>query len=172
MFRWLRQYQYNLAYGIFIILLNTLFSWVPLINVFGSEISPLDFTVGSIYVLRDLAQRELGHKVIFSMLLGGAISYFLASPQVALASVSAFLIAEGIDWGVYTWTRRDLSKRILLSASLSSPIDSLVFLGILHQLNVVGFMILSAAKLLGVVLLWSCWRYRILSVRKPAMVSQ
>ncbi len=31
------------------------------------------------------------------MLIGGAISYYFAAPSIALASISAFLVAETID---------------------------------------------------------------------------
>ncbi|MDQ8039493.1 MAG: hypothetical protein REH83_03705 [Rickettsiella sp.] len=151
-------YKYSLTYIVLIVLLNTLFSYIPLTNVFGSEVSPMDWTVGVVYVLRDFAQRELRHKVIFAMFVGSILSYCLADKTMAIASMSAFLIAEFIDWAVYTFTRRPLSQRILWSASLSSPIDSGVFLIIVNQFNLLGVTILSLAKIAGVFIVWSVWR--------------
>ncbi|MCZ6925962.1 MAG: hypothetical protein O7D30_12290, partial [Rickettsia endosymbiont of Ixodes persulcatus] len=53
-----------------------------------------------------------------------------------------------------------LSQRILLSASLSAPIDSSVFLWIIHQLNWLAVMVLSLAKITGVLIVWYGWRSR------------
>jgi queuosine precursor transporter len=153
-------YKYSIVYIILIILLNTLFGYVPLVQVLSTEISPMDWTVGAVYVLRDFAQRELEHKVIFAMLIGSLISYILADKNLAIASMSAFLIAEFVDWSVYTFTKRPLSQRILWSASLSAPIDSSVFLWIIHQLNWLGILVLSLAKIMGVLIVWYGWRNR------------
>lgn len=150
----------TLAYIALIVVLNTLFVFVPLVTIMGLEVSPMDIAVGLIYVFRDFAQREMGHKVIFAMLIGGVLSYVLADKAIAIASMSSFVIAEAIDWGIYTYTKRPLSKRILWSASISSPIDSVVFLYLVHQLNWLGFVILTAAKILGVVVLWYIWNRR------------
>lgn len=159
-FKWFLNYKYSLTYIILIILLNTLFTFIPLVHALGTEISPMDWTVGIVYVLRDFAQRELHHKVIFAMLIGSILSYGLAGKTMAIASMSAFLIAECIDWGVYTFTRRSLSQRILWSASLSVPVDSSVFLMIIHQFNWLAVGIMSFAKLIGVFIVWYGWRTR------------
>lgn len=158
--KWLFNCKYSIAYIILIILLNTLFAYVPLIKILGTEISPMDWTVGIVYVLRDFAQRELERKVIFAMLIGSLISYVLADKNLAIASMSAFLIAEFVDWSVYSFTKRSLSERILWSASLSAPIDSSVFLWIIHQLNGLAVLILSFAKIVGVLIVWYGWRNR------------
>jgi uncharacterized PurR-regulated membrane protein YhhQ (DUF165 family) len=129
-------------------------------KILSTEISPMDSTVGIVYVLRDFAQRELKHKVIFAMLIGSLISYILADKNLAIASMSAFLIAEFVDWSVYSFTKRSLSQRILWSASLSAPIDSSVFLWIIHQLNGLAVLILSFAKIVGVLIVWYGWRNR------------
>lgn len=155
-----KRYKYSAAYIILIVLLNTLFALIPLTNLWGFEISPMDWTVGVVYVLRDFAQRELHHKVIFAMLLGSILSYFLADATIAIASISAFLIAEFIDWSVYTFTRRPLSQRILWSAGLSTPIDSAVFLVMIHQFTSLGVIILSLAKLAGVFAIWYYWQLK------------
>ncbi|EDP47043.1 hypothetical protein [Rickettsiella grylli] len=156
----LLNYKYNVAYVSLIVLVNTLFAYVPLMQVMNTEISPMDWTVGIVYVLRDFAQREIEHKVILTMFVGSLISYFLASKTLAIASMSAFLIAELMDWSVYTFTKRALSQRILWSATLSAPIDSSVFLWIVHQLNGLAVMILSLAKIIGVFIVWYAWRNR------------
>ena len=99
----LLNYKYNIAYVILIILLNTLFVYVPLMQIVNIEISPMDWTVGIVYVLRDFAQRELEHKVIFTMFAGSLISYVLASKVIAIASMSAFLIAVRRESPLILW---------------------------------------------------------------------
>jgi len=158
--KWVFNYKYSIAYIILIVLLNTLFVYVPLMQILSTEISPMDWTVGIVYVLRDFAQRELEQKVVFAMFIGSLISYVLANKNLAIASMSAFLIAEFIDWSIYTFTKRSLSQRILWSASLSAPIDSSVFLWIIHQLNWLAVLIVSLAKVVGVLIVWYGWRNR------------
>jgi len=154
------KYKYSVAYIGLMVLLNTLFTHIPLIHVLGSDVSPMDWTVGIVYVLRDFAQQELQHKVIIIMLVSGLLSLGLASQEIVVASMSAFLIAELVDWGVYTCTRRPMLQRILWSASLSTPIDSVVFLAVAHQFNTLGAAILSLAKIVGVLIVWLIWRNR------------
>ena len=158
--RLLSTYKYSIAYVVLIVLLNTLFAYIPLSNLFGAEVSPMDWTVGIVYVLRDFAQRELRHKVLVAMLIAGLLSFWLAGEALAIASISAFFVAELVDWAVYTFTRRSLSERILWSASLSAPLDGAVFLAVIHQFNWSGVLVLSAAKLIGVVIVWLIWRKR------------
>lgn len=152
------RFKATIAYILLIILINSLFFAVPTFNILGSIVSPMDATVGSVYVLRDLAQRELGHYVIFAMLVGAGASYFTASHTVAIASVSAFSIGESIDWLIYSFTGWPLSRRILLSSAISSPIDSCVFLYLVHQFNILGVMVMTFAKLIGVIALWYWWK--------------
>ena len=52
------------------------------------------------------------------------IIYELASSS---RSVSAFLIAETIDWLIFTITKKDFIHRIWISNTISTPIDSIVF---------------------------------------------
>lgn len=151
-------YKYSLVYIALIVLLNILFVRIPLMQIVGSEVSPIAWMVGMVYVLRDFSQQELQHKVIVAMVIASILTYFLSEKAIALASVSSFLIAEFVDWAVYTFTRRPLSKRILWSASLSVPIDSIVFLWMINQFNGLGVVIVSLSKLIGVLAVWYGWK--------------
>lgn len=161
------RYKYTLSYILLIVLLNTLFAKIPLVTFWGAEISPMDPTVGIVYVMRDFVQREIQHRVIGAMLIGAVLSFFLADKNLAIASICSFLVAEFVDWAIYTFTKRPFSKRILWSATASSPIDSIVFLAVIHQLNWLGVLVLSAAKILGVLAIW--YMYRIREQREMAM---
>jgi len=79
-------------------------------------------------VVRDFSQREIGHEVLIAMLIGLALTAQLAGKELALASGLAFLIAELVDWAMFTFTRLNLSTRVLFSSALAAPIDTSVFL--------------------------------------------
>ena len=55
--------------------------------------------------------------------------------KVALASVSAFLVSEFVDWLVYTLTKKPLHHRIWFSNLFSTPIDSILFVTIAFGWN-------------------------------------
>jgi len=114
--------------------------------------------VGFVFVARDFAQREVGHKVLLAMLVGVAISYYMANPFVATASAVAFLFSELVDWAVYTHTKRPLSQRVLLSSLLGAPVDSAIFLGLLSLLSPVGVAAMTASKVIGAFIIW--WMIR------------
>ena len=116
----------------------------------------MDPLAGVIYVLRDLAQRELGHVRIFAaMIVGVLLSYWLADPHVATASIAAFACGEFIDWGLFTWLGKPLTQRLWLSAGVSSPLDSLIFLSVIHRLNSSAWVLMTVGKWLGVgALVW------------------
>lgn len=110
-------------------LVNWSFTWAPLWELpDGSTWTPMTIVTGLVLVVRDLAQREIGHRVLGLLLVGTALSYFMAAPTIAIASGLAFLISESVDWAVYTFTKRPLSQRILLSSLLSAPLDTTLFL--------------------------------------------
>lgn len=138
----------------FVVLLNTLFVFLPMSSFYGHEFTYADLAVGGIYVVRDLAQRVIGHKVIFAMILAAILCYVLADKQIAMASLSAFAIGELVDWAIFTFTKKPLSQRILLSASISSPIDSAIFLFVIGRLAPFEFALMTAIKVLGAVCVW------------------
>lgn len=157
---YLNSFKYNIVYVILIVLINSLFVYVPTYQVWGSTFSPADMAVGAVYVLRDLAQRENGHWVIVSMLLGCFISYLLPEKAIAIASLTAFTVGETIDWGIYTYTRKPLSERILWSSLISVPIDSYIFLHMVDMLTWLNGVLLIFSKFMGVLFIWYFWRLR------------
>lgn len=158
--QFLKSHKATLSYILLIIVLNKLFVVAPLFFVLDEWVSPIDFTVGMVYIFRDFAQREIGRTIIFAMLFAGFLSYVLANETVAFASVSAFLIGEFIDWGIFTYTRKPLSQRLLWSATVSAPVDSFVFLTLLGRINWLSMIIMTTTKILGVLLVWGVWRLR------------
>ena len=133
---------------------------LPLVHSFGESVSPADVLVGVIYIVRDFAQREIKHYILLAMIIGASLSYFLATPAIALASACSFMIGEIIDWLIFSYTKKPLSQRLILSSIASSPIDSAVFLAFADRLSPLPFIIMSAGKVLGVILLWLTWKWR------------
>ena len=156
----LKFYQATFAYIAIVVLNNTLFLIIPFVTVWGITVTPADIFAGSIYVFRDFAQREIRHFIFVAMLIASAISFMLTSKAIALASLSAFAVAETIDWGVFTFTRKPLSERLISSAMLSSPVDSFVFIYVANTLHTADFILMTLAKFLGVLLIWAIWKYR------------
>jgi uncharacterized PurR-regulated membrane protein YhhQ (DUF165 family) len=151
-------YKFTIAYIVSIVAVNIGFVYIPPVPLLGEMFPPMSLIVGLIFIARDFAQREIGHKVLGAMAIGAILSYFMADPFVAIASVIAFAISEMVDWGVYTYTKRQLRDRILLSSALGTPVDSAVFLLILGFFSPLGFLLMTLAKMLTAVILW--WRLK------------
>ena len=154
----LNKFKYSLAYVVSILIVNIGFVYIPPVPLLGEMFPPMSLVVGLIFILRDFAQREIGHKVLIAMGIGAVLSYFMADPFVAVASVVAFAISELVDWGVYTFTKRPLKDRILLSSALGTPVDSAVFLLILGFFSPLGFLLMTVAKMLSAIIVW--WRIK------------
>ena len=100
-----------LIYMGFVVLLNTLFVYVPMSYFYGHEFTYADFAVGGIYVVRDLAQRAIGHKVILAMILAAIVTYLLADKQIAIASLSALAFGEAVGRGIYYFFKKKIFKK-------------------------------------------------------------
>lgn len=143
-----------------IVAVNWLFTVVPLVPL-PFDLGwwpPVSLVVGLVFVLRDYAQRACGHWVILAMLAGGALSYFMASPAVAAASVAAFLVGETADWLVYTVTRRPFRTRVLASSALGTPLDSAVFLALIGQFSVAGVATMTLSKMVAALAVYASLR--------------
>lgn len=141
---------HTLIYVLSIVAVNYGFSVVPMVPLPNGELwPPMSLVVGFIFVVRDFAQREIGHKVLFAMLVGGIISWFMATPAIAVASIAAFAISELTDWAVFSFTGYRFSQRILLSSLISTPIDSMVFLGLIGMFSISTVVIMTVSKMVG-----------------------
>ena len=152
------RYKATISYIVFIVIVNYLFSYLPLISFFHEMITPADILVGAIYIFRDFAQREIQHKVIIAMLVGALLSYLMSSKEVATASLVAFMIGETLDWLIFTFTKKPLSQRLIWSSLLSTPIDSYVFLFLINRVLWVEFSVMTLAKFFGVFIVWLMWK--------------
>ncbi len=86
--------------------------------------------IGLALVLRDLVQRRLGRIWgLGAVVVGAAISAFIAPPALVLASGVAFLLSELADFAVYTpLQQRRFVVAVVASGMVGLVIDSLIFL--------------------------------------------
>lgn len=77
---------------------------------------------------RSILPNHQGHTVLLLMLIGAGLSFCLGAPTVALASVTAFLVSETVDWLVYSTTHPPFAERVWWSVLCSAPVDTAVFL--------------------------------------------
>lgn len=148
---------FNTWVGIYllsIVAVNVLFSYVPLIHTPYGTVSLVALLVGFAFVFRDYAQRAAGHYVIIAMAVGAAISYIMADPFVAIASVLAFASSEIIDWLFYTFAKLPFNKRVLISSVASTPVDTAVFLLMINQMTVGTFVLMVLSKLVAAVFIY------------------
>ena len=87
-------------------------------------------TIGLALVLRDLVQRRLGIKAaVAAILVGAALSAFVAPPALVVASAAAFLVAELADLAVFTpLQKRGLVLAVAASSMVGLVVDSMLFL--------------------------------------------
>lgn len=148
------KYSYLVAYVVAILVLNLGFSYVPMIDLGFGMFSPMALLAGAVFVLRDFAQRQVGHRVLFGMVAGAVLSYAFADPFVATASVTAFVIAELADWALYTITKKPFKDRVLISSVVSTPVDTAVFLLLISGLTTGTFVLMVLSKMVAAVAVW------------------
>jgi queuosine precursor transporter len=164
------------AYVAFIVLVNWLFIPQNLVegvtqwstNSWMGTLYLANVIVGIVFVLRDYAQREIGHKVLLATLFAGLPVWYFAGPGLALASLTAFALSEGADWAVYSFTRRPLQNRILISSLIAVPIDTLAFQHLAGSLTPAAFATEVLSKAIGVAIVWYLLRMRFGNNEKPA----
>lgn len=148
-----------IAYLALIVCINIGFSHLELMQTPLGKLAPMTFFVGFVFILRDYAQRQIGHWILIYMVAALALSYWMADPFVALASAAAFAASEFIDWAVYTATKKPLRERVIYSSLAGVPVDSAIFLALIGHLTFSGFALMCAVKFLALV-----W---ILFINKP-----
>lgn len=89
---------------------------------------PLTLITGLVFVIRDFVQREMHQWVLLAMALALGWSMYYAWIVIVIASGLAFFVSEFFDWLLFTFTKMKLSKRILYSSAVATPIDTTIFL--------------------------------------------
>jgi queuosine precursor transporter len=163
------------SYVASILLVNWLFAPAQLVagaTVFNTAFGDFylaNVIVGLVFVLRDYAQREIGHKVLLATLVAGFITYLMVDPAIAIASLTAFILSEMADWAVYSFTKRPLQSRILISSLIAVPLDTLVFQQMAGYLTPAAFTTEVLSKAIGVAIVWYLLRLRFGNTENPAI---
>ena len=151
---------FTAVYVLLIPLINWSFTWAPMWEVLpGWAFNPVTIITGLVLVVRDFAQREIGHKVLIAMAIALVLTAFAAGPELALASGAAFAIAEMVDWALFTFTKYRLSTRVLLSSAIAAPLDTTIFLYGAEmirpdQLTLPNTTMSIIGKMVGAVVIW------------------
>ena len=158
----LRFFKYTLLYILLIPFINWSFTWAPMVELPGLAawaFNPVTVVTGLVLVVRDFAQREIGHEVLIAMAIALFLTYVTSGGALALASGVAFLISELVDYALFTLTKYKLSTRVLLSSALAAPIDTTAFLygaSFIRdaQLTVPNVVMSVGGKIFGAVIIW------------------
>ncbi|WP_035873183.1 queuosine precursor transporter [Cucumibacter marinus] len=91
------------------------------------------FTYPAAFLVTDLTNRHFGPRLARIVVLAGfivavAMSIWLATPRIAIASGSAFIVAQMLDVSIFNWLRQGRWWRAPLASSLiGSVIDTTIF---------------------------------------------
>ncbi len=99
---------------------------------FGLMATAGTFAAGLAFVARDAVQDAAGRLASIAVLaVGCAMSWFLASPTLAVASAVAFGLSELADMAVYTPLRKRGYVRAAIASNLvGAVVDTFVFLSL------------------------------------------
>lgn len=117
-------------YLISIVLGNLFVSWFGIVKFLGLTFPAGVVFIGLTFSFRDFVQRRWGDAWCWVwMLVATAITFFF-NQKVAVASVTAFIISEGLDWVLFKYLKFSLKKRIAYSNLIACPLDSAIFVTI------------------------------------------
>jgi len=125
------------------------FGWLN--NLFGLEGDNRVFIYGQFtfpiaFLITDIINRAFGPQraayiIAVGVIFGGAASYYFATPMIALASVTAFVVGQVLDVGLFQRLRQmDWYVAPLVSSILASLFDTVIFYAIAFELmNSLGY---------------------------------
>jgi queuosine precursor transporter len=157
---------WTLSYIIAILAVNWLFAPSQLVEgvtfwkTAWGDLFLANLVVGAVFVLRDYAQREIGHRILLATIIAGILTYFTVDPAIAIASLVAFVISETADWGVYSFWKKSLQSRILVSSLIAVPLDTVVFQHLAGYLTPAAFVMEVLSKAVGVFIVWQLLKMR------------
>lgn len=96
---------------------------------FGLTTTAGTFAAGAALLLRDAVQDTAGRWWVLAGIAAGAGLTWLTAPALAVASATAFLVAEAADMAVYTPLRsRGWARAALASGAVGAVVDTWLFL--------------------------------------------
>ena len=110
-----------------IILANLAVNTFGIVTLLGISFPAGAALIGLTFSARDLVQERYGKFGCWGWMLAASAITVAFNPNLALASLAAFLIAEFCDWLIYTSVPGGIGKRLALSNLIATPLDSLIF---------------------------------------------
>jgi uncharacterized PurR-regulated membrane protein YhhQ (DUF165 family) len=130
------------------------------------------FFAGAAFTCRDMLHETLGRKAVVLAILGGAFLSWWIEPTFAIASGTAFLASESLDYSVYSPLRaRGWLRAVTASNVAGLVLDSALFLWLAFgsldfiEGQIVGKVYMTA---LAVIALWIARRTGVVSLRRSA----
>jgi len=121
------------AYVAAIVAANVLTERFGLVPVgFGLVTTAGTYAAAFVLISRNLTQDQIGRRRVLALMAVGIIlSYWLASPALALASAVAFGLSEVADMAIYTPLRvKGRSRAVGTASTVGAVIDTVAFLWI------------------------------------------
>lgn len=121
------------AYVAAIVAANVITKHFGLIPVgFGMVATAGTYAAAFVLISRNVAQDRIGRpRVLALMALGALLSWWLASPALALASAVAFALSETSDMAVYTPLRkRGRGRAVAVASTIGALVDTIAFLAV------------------------------------------
>ncbi len=179
-----RAFPFVLAMAFLVVASNYLVQFPLQGTIGGIDLADLftwgAFTYPIAFLVTDLTNRRFGPVIARRVVLVGfvfavALSILLASPRIAVASGSAFLIAQFLDISIFDRLRQGAWWRApLVSSVIGSVVDTIVFFSLAFA-PVFGFLgandafAIEAAPLFGVLAVemprWTSWALSDLGVK-------
>jgi uncharacterized PurR-regulated membrane protein YhhQ (DUF165 family) len=119
------------GYAASVVLANLFITWFGLWQIVGLAFPAGTVFAGAAFILRDAVHRYGGwpHAAV-AVVVGAGLSAWLASPAIALASGTAFLVSELADAGVFVKVKKKYGTAlaVALSGVVGAAIDTGIFL--------------------------------------------
>lgn len=119
------------AYVVGVVAANVLTQQFGLVPVgFGLVATAGTYAAAWSLISRNLTQDAVGRRgVVGLMLIGILLSWWLASPALALASAAAFGLSESADMAIYTpLRRRGRARAVAVASTVGAVVDTVAFL--------------------------------------------
>ncbi len=133
-------WPFMLAMAAVVVASNFLVQFPVDLNLAGIQLKDIltwgAFTYPVAFLITDLANRKFGPQqarlvVAVGFLLAVVLSVWLATPRIAIASGTAFLVAQLLDVSIFDRLRNsDWWRAPLISSLLGSALDTVLFFGI------------------------------------------
>jgi queuosine precursor transporter len=144
--------MWSITYVFSIVAVNLSFEFIPALVLPGEIFwSVGSILAGLVFILRDYSQIEVGKAGSLGLMaLAGVITYLMASPFVAIASLVAFAASELCDFMSFNLIKGDFKRKVIASSLFSVPVDTVIFLSMIGHMSSATFIVMTLSKLVAI----------------------